>query len=186
MGSSSSTPSYSSATVDSGNWGTSTTNKNGTTYTAPGWINDTMDTVGNNLSSTLQSVLSNDYSNDANFQTYLDNFNKNMEQSYDSDVLSQLANKGLMRSSGLQAATNSFNDTMADNLSDLYSNYASQQSSNLTNLLNTSNALYEYMTGLGSSSSSLANALSSYNYNAYNNDKNNSNWYSTLASALVG
>ena len=109
----SSAPEYQTTTYDTGNlFGSSTTGSSGTTYKPAEWISNTMGTVSSNINPILNSMLSNDYSNDANFQVYQDNFNRGMQQAYDTNVLGNLTDRGLMRSSGLQAATNSFNNTM--------------------------------------------------------------------------
>jgi hypothetical protein len=126
-----------------------------------------MGTVSSNLNPTLNSMLSNDYSNDANFQVYQDNFNRGMQQAYDTNVLGDLTNRGLMRSSGLQASTNSFNNTMQEGLANLYDNYYNRQSNNLANLLNTSNTLYDYITGITSGGRQDASAVNNYNLAKY-------------------
>jgi hypothetical protein len=163
-----SAPEYQPTKFDTGNlYGSSTTNKSGTTYQAPDWISNTVGTVANNINPTLNSMLSNDYSNDANFQVYQDNFNRGMQQAYDTNVLGDLTNRGLMRSSGLQASTNSFNNTMQEGLANLYDNYYNRQSNNLANLLNTSNTLYDYITGVANSSRQDANAINNYNLAKY-------------------
>ena len=58
-----------------------------------------------------------------------------MNDLYDTSVLSNLANRGLMRSSGLQGATNAFNDTLAKNQLNLYDNYYSRLNNNLSNYI---------------------------------------------------
>ena len=170
MGSSSkkSAPEYQTTTYDTGNlFGSSTSGKSGTTYNAPDWISSTMGTVSSNINPTLNSMMSNDYSNDPNFKVYQDNFNRQMQQSYDANVLGDLANRGLMRSSGLQASTNSFNNTMNENLANLYDTYYNRQSNNLANLLNTSNTLYDYITGINTGSRQDANSVNNYNLAKY-------------------
>lgn len=178
-----SAPEYAETTYDTGGlFGKSTTNKNGTTYEGTDWINNTMGTVGNNVNSTLQNMLSNDYSNDANFQAYQKQLNDTATQNYDTSVLSPLANRGLMRSSGLQSATNAFADTLANQTTDLYDSYYNRQANNLANLLNTSNTIYNYMNGVNAGSQNNSQGISNYNLNKYAQEKsNNSNLWSSLA-----
>ena len=64
-----------------------------------------------------------------------------MQQAYDTNVLGNLTDRGLMRSSGLQAATNSFNNTMQQGLADLYDSYYNRQQNNLNSALNAQNNL---------------------------------------------
>jgi len=189
MGKSSKAPEYASTKVNSGYWGTSTNNKNGTTYKTNGnssWIGNTMDTVGNNLNSTLNNMLSNDYSNDANFQAYQNQLNKTAQQNYDTSVLGNLSNRGLMRSTSLQKLNNDFSNELIDNTTDLYDNYYNRQANNLSNLLNTSNNLYNYMTGVSNLSNSANNNVNSYNQWKYQQDSaNNTNLYKILSDSAA-
>ena len=176
MGKHSNAPKYAQTTYDTGKlFGKSTSGENGTTYSAPNWISNTMGTVGNNVNSTLQNMLSNDFSNDANFKAYQNQLNKTASQNYDTSVLSQLANRGLMRSSGLQSATNAFADTLADKTTDLYDNYYNRQANNLSNLLNTSNTLYNYITGVNSGSQQNSKNVSDYNLSKWQDEQNANN-----------
>lgn len=181
-------PEYATTNYDTGGlFGSSTTSKSGTTYTPTSWMSDTMGTVGGNVNSTLNNMLSNDFANDPNFQAYQNQLNKTAQQSYDASVLSPLANRGLMRSSGLQAATNAFADTLADQTTNLYDSYYNRQANNLSNLLNTSNTLYNYLTGINTGSQNLANNVSNYNMQAYQAQQaaNNALW-SGLMNAGAG
>lgn len=186
MGSKKSTaPEYKETTYDTGGlFGSSTNSSSGTTYKPADWMTNTMGTVTNNINPTLSSMFSNDFSNDANFKGYQDQLNKTMEQNYDTSVLSNLANRGLMRSSGLQAATNSFNDTLTDNTMALYDNYYNRLSNNLANALNTSNTLFDYMTGINSGALNNANAVNNYNLAKYKIDNSGSG--SNIGSIIGG
>lgn len=186
MGSKKSTaPEYKTTTYDTGGlFGSSTNSSSGTTYKPADWMTNTMGTVTNNINPTLSSMFSNDFSNDANFKGYQDQLNKTMEQNYDTSVLSNLANRGLMRSSGLQAATNSFNDTLTDNTMALYDNYYNRLSNNLANALNTSNTLFDYMTGINSGALNNSNAVNNYNLAKYKIDNSGSG--SNIGSIIGG
>lgn len=174
-------PEYATASYNTdGLFGSSTTSGKSTNYTAPSWMKNTMGTVGGNVNTTLQNLISGDFANDPNYQAYQNNLNRQMSQSYDANVLGQLANRGLMRSSGLQAATNAFADTLANNQMDLYDNYYNRQANNLSNLLNTSNTLYNYITGINTGSQNLANNVSNYNLQKAQAD-NNSNLWNSIA-----
>ena len=165
-------PEYAKTTYDTGDlFGSSTTSKKGTTYDPANWMTNLSGTATSGLSTSLNNMLSNDYSNDANFQAYQDQLNKTAAQNYDASVLSPLANKGLMRSSGLQAATNSFNDSLIDNTMDLYNDYYNRQANNLSNALNVQNALYGYLTGVNTGSQTNSQNVSNYNMEAYKADQ---------------
>jgi hypothetical protein len=182
-----SAPEYSSSKADTDIWGSSTHTKKGTTYTAPEWMSSTMGTVSSNINPTLSSMLSNDYSNDANFKVYQDNFNRQAQQAYDANVLNPLANRGLMRSSGLQAATNSFNNTMANNLANLQDSYYNRQVNNLSNSLNSQNQLYSWITGLNNAAMGNSQAVSNHYMDAYKADQAlKGQMYQALATAISG
>lgn len=168
MGKSSKAPEYAKTEYNTGGlFGSSTTDKKGTVYNPENWMSDINKTASTGISTTLNNMLSNDYSNDANFQAYQDNLNRQAQQNFDASVLSPLANRGLMRSTGLQAATNSFNNSLIDNTMDLYDNYYNRQANNLSNLLNTQNALYGYLTGVNKGSQTNSKNVSDYNMEAY-------------------
>lgn len=173
MGSKSKTaPEYQTTTYGTGGlFGSSTNSSKGTSFTG----NESMNTAGEQawggLNAALNAINSNDYSNDPNFQVYQDNFNRGMQQAYDTNVLGNLTNRGLMRSSGLQAATNSFNNTMSENLANLYDNYYNRQTNTLNANQNTLNNLYNYITGNNSAAASGGKDLNNYNMQRvlYNN-----------------
>lgn len=181
-----SAPKFATTTYNTGGlFGSSTTSKKGTTFNPTSWQTQTMSTVGSALPTTLNSLISGDFSNDANYQAYQNNLNKQMSQAYDTDVLGQLASRGLMRSSGLQSATNSFANTLANNQMNLYDSYYNRQANNLANLLNTSNTLYNYIMGVNQGSLNTSNAVNQHNLQRWQNSNNNSLW-STLANAAGG
>ena len=189
MGKADKAPGYATASYGTGGlFGSSTASKKGVDFKPA----DTMTTTGNSawagVENSLQGINSNDYSQDPNFQVYQDNFNRGMQQAYDTNVLGNLTDRGLMRSSGLQAATNSFNNTMQQGLADLYDSYYNRQSNNLSNNMNVLSQLYNFITGVNTGAQNQANSVSNYNLqqtqlnnqaNAYNNAL-----YASLANSL--
>ena len=163
-----SAPEYQKTTTSTGGlFGSSTSDKKGTSFTGENWQNTMGGTGANLINTSLSGLLTNDYSNDPNFQVYQDNFNRGMQQAYDTNVLGNLTNRGLMRSSGLQAATNSFNNTMQEGLADLYDTYYNRQLNNLNAGLNAQNNLYSWITGLNNAAQQNSQAVSDYNMQAY-------------------
>jgi hypothetical protein len=184
MGSKSKAPEYQAASYDSGLWGSSTTDKSGTRYNPTGWMNNTMQTVGTNLNPTLQSMVNNDFMKDPNFIRYQKQFTKNMNDLYDTSVLSNLANRGLMRSSGLQGATNAFADTLANNEVNLFDNYYNRQANNLSALQNTANNIYNYITGINNGALNTSNAVNQHNMAAWQAEQAaNAQLFGSLANA---
>lgn len=191
MGKSGSAPKYATTTYDTGGlFGSSTSGASGTRYKPTDSISSAGNSAWSGLNNALQGINSNDYSNDPNFQAYQNQLNKTAQQAYDANVLSPLANRGLMRSSGLQAATNSFNNTLADNVTDLYDSYYNRQANTLSNNQNVLNNLYSYITGLNSGAMQNTNQVNDYNKWKYqmdmaNNQANNALW-GQLAGAAAG
>jgi hypothetical protein len=161
-------PEYQKTTTSTGGlFGQATNSKTGSNFKAEDWQTN-MGGLGSNLiNQSLTGLSSNDYSQDPNFQVYQDNFNRGMQQAYDTNVLGNLTDRGLMRSSGLQAATNSFNNTMQQGLADLYDSYYNRQQNNLNSALNAQNNLYSWITGLNQDASKNSQAVSNYNLQAY-------------------
>lgn len=156
-------PEYKTASYDTGGlFGSAVAGPNGVVYNPNSQMTNTGNTAWSGLQNTLNSISSNDYLNDANFQQYQNAFNDQMAKSYDSTVLSPLANRGLMRSSGLQGATNAFNDTLANQTTNLMDSYYNRMSNNLANYQNTLSNLYTYLTGINTGASNQANNVSNY------------------------
>ena len=180
-----SAPKYATTTYGTGGlFGSSTNSESGTKFTPTSWEQNTMGIVGENIPTTLSNMLSNDYSNDPNFQKYQSNLNRQMTQAYDTNVLSQLANRGLMRSSGLQGATNAFADTLANNEVNLFDNYYNRQANNLSALQNTANNIYNYITGINSGALNTSNAVNQHNMAAWQAEQAaNAQLFGSLANA---
>lgn len=160
--------------------------------------NSQMTNAGNSawkgLQTNLESLNSGDFSKDPNYQVYAKRLQDQMTQNYDASVLSPLANRGLMRSSGLQGATNAFNDTLANQTTNLYDSYYNRLSNNLANNQNVLSNLYNYLTGANTGAQNQANNVSQYNLsrvqadnqiNAQNNAQNNA-MFGQLAQAGAG
>lgn len=182
MGKKKSAPEYSSTKADTGIWGSSTHSSKGTTYNAPDWMTGTMGTITSGLQPTVQNMLSNDYSNDANFQAYQNQLYNTMGQQYD-QMLGNLANRGLMNSSGTQALNNNYAKALQDNVVNLYDNYYNRNNNTLATLLNTSNTLFDNMMGVNGLSQADANAINNYNLAKYKLENGGS---SNIGSILGG
>lgn len=197
MGKKASVPEYSSATYDSGLFGTATADKDGVTANPAGWMTKLSNTTTkympktvNLMQSTLGNILSGDYLNDENFKAYKNNFNRQAADTFDTAVLGNLADRNLLGSSGIQALNDSYQNAMNNNLTNLMDNYYNRQvanygllNTNLGSLLNTENTLYDYLMGIGQMAQSQANAVSGYNAKKYQME-NSSN--SNIGSLLGG
>ena len=174
---------YPTTTSQSTLWGSSTTNGKGTTFNPTQWQRDTMNIAGSNLAPTLQEYLNPTY-NSTDYKKTKSEFDKQAKESYENNVLSQLSNKGLMRSSGLQASTNAFNDTLADQEADLMNQYKQSKLTDLSTLLGLSTDLYNYSQGENKLSSTLANSVA--NYNLQNQALQNSYGANTMGLLMKG
>ena len=164
MGKSKKAPGYATASYDTdGLFGSSTASKKGVDFTANAPMTQAANTAWGGFNNSLSNINSNDYLNDPNFQVYQDNFNRQMQQAYDTNVLANLNDRGLMRSSGLQSATNSFNNTMNQGLASLMDSYYNRQQNNLTSNQNALSQLYNYITGINTGAQNQANNVSNYN-----------------------
>lgn len=165
-------PEYSKTTTTTGGlFGSSTSGKGGSTFNAEDWQTDMGSSGTKLINNSLYNMLTNDYSNDANFQAYKDNFNKELEQSFDTNVLGNITDRGLMRSSGLQAATNSFNNTMQDELMSLYDDYYNRQVNNLNAGLNSQNNLFNWIMGVNQDAANNSKNVSNHNMQGYQADQ---------------
>lgn len=153
---------YPTTKSDSELWGSSVSNGSGTKFTPTQWQKDTMNIAGQNLAPTLSEYLNPQY-NSAEYLKTKQQFDNQAQKSYENNVLSNLSNRGLMRSSGLQASTNAFNQTLADNEANLMNQYKQSKLTDLSTLLGLSTDLYNYSQGENKLSSSLANAVANYN-----------------------
>lgn len=164
MGKAKGAPDYATATYNTGGlFGSSTASKSGVNFNPNAPMTNIGNTAWQGWQDTLNSLQSGDFSQDKNYQVYSNNLQNQMRQNFDTNVLSQLANRGLMRSSGLQSATNSFNNTLANQTANLYDSYYNRLNSNLANYQNSLNNLYNYITGINSGAQNQANSVSDYN-----------------------
>lgn len=191
MGKKAKIPGYSTATYNTGDlFGSSTASKKGVTYNPTENITSIGNSAWQGLANNLNSLNSGDYSQDANYNVYANRLKDQMSQNYDASVLSNLANRGLMRSSGLQSATNSFANTLADQTANLYTNYTNYLNNNLTNNQNVLSNLFNYITGVNTGAQNQANNVSNYNLQKAQleaqQNATNSALYGQLAQAGAG
>ncbi len=163
MGKKSKAPDYATTTTDTNLYGSSTTGKTGTTFNPTNFQTGLVGAVEQNVPAVFNEYLNPSYSSEL-YQAQKAQRQKEQAQAYDSSVLSQLANRGLMRSSGLQAATNAFADTLADQEAQALNDYQTQQANKLSTLMNLYTVPYNMVQGINNASQNLSNAVSNYNY----------------------
>lgn len=162
-----------------GLFGSSTTTKEGTTYNPTNRISNIANTSLKNWNKSLNQLnnfdLNRDFSKDKNYQVYSNNLENQMRSDFNNNVLNPIANNGLMRTSGLQAATNAFNDTLANRRADLYDRYYNRLldnynilSNKLSNYENSANNIYNYISGANAGSLNNANFVNAQALGDYN------------------
>lgn len=157
-------PQYQSATYNTGGlFGSSTTNKKGVTFKPTAQMSNLHNTAWSGVEDSLNSLNSGDFANDANFQVYQNNLNNQMTRNYNNTVLNNLINNGMVRSSGLQSANNSFANTLNENTANLYDSYANRVQQNLANNQGMLNTLFNMITAINQGSQNQATNLNNYN-----------------------
>lgn len=184
MGKSSKAPDYATTTNDTGLYGSSTTSKNGTTFNPTDFQKNLVNSAQQQFSSTMNEYLNPSY-NSALYQAQQAQRNYNNAQNYDANVLGGLANRGLMRSSGLQAQTNRFANDIASQEAEAMANYKAQQANNLSQLMGLYEIPYNMMMGSNNASQNLSNAVSNNNLLQYNAGSNGL-LYNMLSESAVG
>lgn len=184
MGKSNKAPDYATTTNNTGLYGSSTTDKNGTTFNPSGFQSQLVGSVEKQLPNTLNEYINPSY-NSPEYQAQQAQRYKNYEQAYDANVLGGMANRGLTRSSGLQAATNQFSNQLADNESQAMADYKSAQANDLSTLLGLYEVPYNMMLGSNNSSQNLSNAVSNNNLLRYN-AKSDGVLYNMLTEGAIG
>lgn len=184
MGKSSKAPEYATTTNNTGLYGTSTTSKNGTTFNPTQFQSNLVNSVEQQFPNVMNEYLNPSY-NSPLYKAQQAQRNYNNAQSYDTNVLGSLANRGLIRSSGLQAQTNAFADTLAEQEAQAMSDYKAQQANNLSQLMGLYEIPYNMLLGSNNASQSLSNAVSNNNLLRYNAGSNGL-LYNMLSESAVG
>ncbi len=162
MGKSKGAGEYPTTTLNTGLYGSSTTNKNGTTFNPSSFQQNLVGSVEGYVPNILNEYVNPSYNSEMYLAEKAQRQNQ-QKQAYDSGVLSQLANRGLMRSSGLQSATNSFADTLANQEVQAMQNYQAQQANKLATLMGLYEVPYNMMHNSTNASKSLSDAVGNYN-----------------------
>lgn len=171
MGKSKKAPGYASTTVDTGLYGSTTTNKNGTTFNPTDFQKSIVNTVENNVPNNLNNYFNASYDNQ-NFQNYLNTRQNAQTGAYNDVVYNQLADKGMMRNNALTGAKKAFSDVLSNQKADALSDYKSDQLSQLSTLMGLYEVPYNIMNGQTNASQGLSNAITQYNVNKYNSEFN--------------
>lgn len=164
-----------SQTYDTGGlYGSSTTNKHGTTFNPTDFQTSLVNQTSSGISDYLSQLTNPTYDSQSykNRQQQLSNA---ANQSLENDVISPLAQRGLTRGSSVNQMSNQLANKLTDAQLDLMNSEDERVSNVLSQLMNYYQVPYNMMTNANSASSNLyQNALA-----------NSTDWYSTLANAAA-
>lgn len=170
MGKSSKAPDYANSTIDTGLYGTVTTNGSGTTYNPTNFQTSLINSVENAVPNNFNNYFNGGYDNQ-NFQNYLNTQQNQQANAYDNAVYSQLANRGLMRNAGLAKTHDSFANVMNNQTADAFSNWRTNQLNQMSNLMNVYGVPYGMIQNQLKSSQDMSKALTDYSVKQYNLQK---------------
>ena len=181
-------PEYPTTTSSSDDlYGTSTTSKSGTKYAPTDFQKNLVNTAQEGMLNNYGSLLSNDYSNDANYNTYKNQLRQQQANAFENNVVNNLINRGLLGTSGANSLANMYGSTMAQQESDLMDKYRSNILQNLNTSAQMYSMPYDMMIGTTGLSSNLANSVSSYNAQNYAADQaRKAAMYQAIGTAVGG
>lgn len=181
MGKSKKAPDYAQTTIDTGLYGSSTTNKNGTTFNPTDFQKQIVSTVETNVPALFNNYYNASYDN-SDFNKYLGTRQNAQTSAFNNAIYNQLRTKGLMKDEGLAAAANSWNNTLNNQKADALYDWQNEQADNMSTLMNLYQIPYSIMSGQTNASQGLSNAITQYNVNKYNAEKSkNSNLFNLLS-----
>jgi hypothetical protein len=181
MGKKSKSPEYPTTTVNTGLFGSSTTNKSGSTFTPTDFQRNLIGVTEQNAIPSLQNYLNPDYESEdykRGDEYYTNKMNTQLQNNYLNPALS----RNLLRGSTASDIMRGFASDLAANEYERQNNYRDQQLQNYMAAMLPYTTIYDMSKGTQGLSSSLANSLASYNLNKYQLDNRSSG----LGSALGG
>lgn len=170
MGKSNKAPEYANSTIDTGLYGTVTTNQNGTTYNPTDFQTSLINSVESTVPNNFNNYFNGGYDNQ-NFQNFLNTQQNAQANAYNNSVYNQLADRGLMRNAGLAKTQNSFANVLSNQNADTFSNWRSNQLNQMSNLMNVYGVPYSMIGDQIGSSQKMSQALTNYNTKQYNSQK---------------
>jgi len=176
-----SAPEYPTTKVDTGLFGSSVTNKNGSTFTPTDFQKELVGVTEQNAIPSLQNYLNPDYESEdykRGDEYYTNKMNAQLQNNYLNPALA----RNLLRGSTASDIMRGFASDLAASEYERQNNYRDQQLQNYMAAMLPYTTIYDMSKGTQGLSSSLANSLASYNLNKYQLE----NQGSGLGSALGG
>lgn len=163
-------PEYPTTVVDTGLFGSSTTTKNGTTYTPTEFQRNLIGVTENNAVNALNNYLNPDYES-ADYKRgdayYTNKMNSQLQNNYLNPALS----RNLLRGSTASDIMRGFASDLAATEYERQNDYRDQQLQNYMAAMMPYTTIYDMQKGATGLSSNLANSIAQYNMNKYNVDR---------------
>lgn len=182
MGKKSKAPEYPTTTVNTGLFGSSTTNKSGSTFTPTEFQKNLVGVTEQNAIPSLTNYLNPDYES-ADYKRGDEYYTNKMNAQLQNNYLNPALSRNLLRGSTASDIMRGFASDLAANEYERQNNYRDQQLQNYMAAMMPYTTIYDMSKGTQGLSSSLANSLASYNLNKYQIDNQGG---SGLGSALGG
>lgn len=170
MGKSKKAPDYATTTVDTGLYGTSTTTKQGTTFTPTNFQSNLVNTVENNIPNMFNNYYNSSYNNN-DFQKYLGTRENAQTNAFNNTIYNQLEERGLMKDKALAGSLNAWQNTLENQRANALSDWQTEQANSLNTLMGLYEVPYNIISGQASASQGLSNAITQYNVGKYNAEK---------------
>lgn len=166
MGKGSKAPEYPTTTTNTGLYGSSTTNKSGTTFNPTEFQKQLVGSVESYIPQTLNYMM-NPTTDNAYYQAQKAVRQQAQNDAFENQVINALGSRNLSRGSAGQALINSYADSVARQESQALADAQSQASSLLSQLLSVYSLPYDMMTGTSQLSQSGTNSVANYNIAKY-------------------
>lgn len=185
MGKSKKAPEYATTTAGTGGlFGSSVTSKSGTDFTPTDFQRNFVNTAQTGMQNALSEYLNPNYNTDAFKQS--DSYYKNkMYNTLQNDCLNTALSNNLMRGSTATDTMRGFAKDLANTEYERQQDYKNQQLQKLQAALLGYNTIYDMSKGVTGLSNALAQSVSNYNLNKYQQERNsNSSLYNTIGQTI--
>lgn len=179
MGKGSSAPEYPTTKVDTGLFGSSVTNKSGSTFTPTEFQKNLIGVTESNAIPSLQNYLNPDYESEdykRGDEYYTNKMNTQLQNNYLNPALS----RNLLRGSTASDIMRGFASDLAANEYERQNNYRDQQLQNYMAAMLPYTTVYDMSKGTQGLSTSLADSIGNYNLKKYQLDSQSSGLGSAL------
>lgn len=164
MGKGSKAPEYPTTTVNTGLFGKTVTNKNGSKFKATGFQKNLVNTAQSGALNALSEYLNPNYDSEE-FRQADDYYTNKMNNQLQNNYLAPALTKNLLRGSTASDVMRGFASDLANTEYERQQDYRDQQLNKLQAALLGYNNIYDIAKGVTGLSNSLANSIGSYNMN---------------------